>query len=242
MKQMRRSLIALAASGALAAPMLAHADGDVAAGKEKYASCAACHGADGGGQGGAFPKLTGLGQDEVAKSLAAYRDGDQDYLKSVGLGDRYGTMAPNASSLSDGDIADLAAYIADEFGGGEGGNGDEQAAAEPAAESGEIAKADVERGQAMYSSCAICHGEQGEGGHLVNAPKLRGTSASQIASLLKVYRKGTEMGQYSYTMIPQATHLSDADINNLAAYIATIGKEGAADGANGDEPEGAPAM
>lgn len=247
MKQMRRSLIALAASGAFAAPMLAYADGDVAAGKEKYASCAACHGADGGGQGGAFPKLTGLGQDEVVKSLTAYREGDQDYLKSVGLGDRYGTMAPNASGLSDDDIDDLAAYIADEFGGGDNGEGD-QAAKEDDGDNGEdkveggLAKADVERGQALYSSCAICHGEQGEGGHLVNAPKLRGTSASQIASLLKVYRKGTEMGQYSYTMIPQATHLSDADINNLAAYIATIGKEDAADGANGDEPEGAPAM
>ncbi len=247
MKQMRRSLIALAASGALAAPMLAHADGDVAAGKEKYASCAACHGADGGGQGGAFPKLTGLGQDEVEKSLAAYRDGDQDYLKSVGLGDRYGTMAPNASGLSDGDIADLAAYIADEFGGdADAGEEDDQAAKEDDGDNGEdkaeggLAKADVERGQALYSSCAICHGEKGEGGHLVNAPKLSGTSASQIASLLKVYRKGTEMGQYSYTMIPQATHLSDADINNLAAYIADIDKlredvsEGSED--DGDQP------
>ncbi|MFI9651732.1 c-type cytochrome [Guyparkeria halopsychrophila] len=230
MKQMRRSLIALAASSALAAPMLAHAAGDVAAGKEKYASCAACHGADGGGQGGAFPKLTGLGQDETAKKLAAYRDGDQDYLKSVDLGDRFGTMAPNASGLSDDDIADLAAFIADEFGGGDGGEGDQAAQAESGdkgedkAEGG-LAKADVERGGALYSSCAICHGEQGEGGHLMNAPKLKGMPASQVASLLKVYRKGTEMGQYSYAMIPQATHLSDADINNISAYVATIGED-----------------
>ncbi len=210
--------------------MLAHAAGDVAAGKEKYASCAACHGADGGGQGGAFPKLTGLGQDETAKKLAAYRDGDQDYLKSVDLGDRFGTMAPNASGLSDDDIADLAAFIADEFGGGDGGEGDQAAQAESGdkgedkAEGG-LAKADVERGGALYSSCAICHGEQGEGGHLMNAPKLKGMPASQVVSLLKVYRKGTEMGQYSYAMIPQATHLSDADINNISAYVATIGED-----------------
>ncbi|MFO7581087.1 c-type cytochrome [Guyparkeria sp.] len=240
MKQMRRSLIALAASGALAAPLMGHAAGDPAAGKEKYATCAACHGADGGGQGGAFPKMTGLGEEETAKKLAAYRDGDQDYLKSVGLGDRYGTMAPNASGLSDGDIANLAAYIAQEFGGGDasGDDGADQAAAE-AADSGELAQADMVRGQALYSSCAICHGEQGEGGHLMNAPKLKGMAASQAASLLKVYRKGTEMGQYSYAMIPQATHLSDADINNLAAYIAVIGEE---DIDTADEPEGAPAM
>ena len=226
MKQMRRSLIALAASGMLAAPLMAQAAGDPAAGKEKYATCAACHGADGMGQGGAFPKLTGLAEEETAKKLAAYRDGDQDYLKSVGLGSRYGTMAPNASGLSDDDIANLAAYIAEEFGGAAGGDdaaaadqGGEQAA--PAA----IAQADIVRGDALYSSCAICHGEQGEGGHLFNAPALKGLPASQVASLLKVYRKGTEMGPNSYAMIPQATHLSDADINNLAAYIATIGEE-----------------
>ncbi|KTG17315.1 MULTISPECIES: c-type cytochrome [unclassified Guyparkeria] len=226
MKQMRRSLIALAASGMLAAPLMAQAAGDPAAGKEKYATCAACHGADGMGQGGAFPKLTGLTEEETAKKLTAYRDGDQDYLKSVGLGSRYGTMAPNASGLSDDDIANLAAYIAEEFGGAAGGDdaaaadqGGEQAA--PAA----IAQADIVRGDALYSSCAICHGEQGEGGHLFNAPALKGLPASQVASLLKVYRKGTEMGPNSYAMIPQATHLSDADINNLAAYIATIGEE-----------------
>jgi cytochrome c553 len=226
MKQMRRSLIALAASGVLAAPLMAQAAGDPAAGKEKYATCAACHGADGMGQGGAFPKLTGLGEDEVVKSLTAYREGDQEYLKSVGLGDRYGTMAPNAAGLSDDDIANLAAYIAEEFGGSAGG--DEAAAAdegEPAAKPAAIAQADIVRGEALYSSCAICHGEQGEGGHLFNAPALKGLPASQVASLLKVYRKGTEMGPNSYAMIPQSTHLSDADINNLAAYIATIGEE-----------------
>ncbi|MCL7744495.1 c-type cytochrome [Guyparkeria hydrothermalis] len=229
MKQMRRSLIALAASGILAAPLMAQAAGDPAAGKEKYASCAACHGADGMGQGGAFPKLTGLSEDEAAKKLTAYRDGDQEYLKSVGLGSRYGTMAPNASGLSDEDIANLAAYIADEFGGA--GGGDAAAADQGGDKGGEkaasagIAQADIARGSALYSSCAICHGEQGEGGHLFSAPALKGMAASQVASLLKVYRKGTEMGPKSYAMIPQATHLSDADINNLAAYVATIGTD-----------------
>ncbi len=227
MKQMRRSLIALAASGALAAPMLAHAAGDVAAGKEKYASCAACHGADGGGQGGAFPKLTGLTADETVQKLTAYREGDQEYLKSVGLGSRYGTMAPNAANLSDEEIANLAAFIAEEFGGAAAG-GDtapaDQGSGKQAVPEG-IAEADIARGEALYSSCAICHGQEGEGGHLFAAPALKGMTASQAASLLKVYRKGTEMGPNSYAMIPQAVHLTDADIYNLAAYVATIGED-----------------
>ncbi|MFA7521957.1 MAG: c-type cytochrome [Halothiobacillaceae bacterium] len=231
MKNMRRSLIALAASGMLAAPLMAQAAGDPSVGKEKYATCAACHGADGQGHGGAFPKMIGLGEEETVKKMTAYRDGDQEYLKSVGLGDRYGTMAPNASNLSDEDIANLAAYIAQEFGGAAAGDG--AADAEPSGADQSVTdgiiQADLGRGAALYSSCAICHGEQGEGGHLFNAPKLKGLPASQVASLMKVYRKGTEMGPNSYAMIPQATHLSDADIDNLAAYIATIGEDAAAD-------------
>lgn len=205
--------------------------GDIAAGKEKYASCAACHGADGKGQGGAFPVLTGIPANEAEKKLAAYRDGDQEYLKSVGLGDRYGTMAPNASNLSDEQIANLSVYIADAFGGTNGGGsaGGEQAKAdEGASEKAEpaepviVSESMINHGQALFSNCAICHGENGAGGELFNAPKLAGMGMDQAASLLKIYRKGQEMGPNSYAMIPQATHLSDYDIDSLAAYIATL--------------------
>ncbi|MGM0517283.1 MAG: c-type cytochrome [Pseudomonadota bacterium] len=211
-------------------------DGDIDAGKQAYATCAACHGADGSGQGGAFPVLTEMDASDIQKKLTAYREGDQDYLKSVGLGDRYGTMAPNAANLSDEQIANLSVYIADAFGGtnnggaaaggnGNGGGGDAAAKAEPA-EPVILDEAVVKHGQALYSNCAVCHGENGQGNELFNAPKLAGTGMDQIASLLKIYRKGQEMGPNSYAMIPQATHLSDEDIDGLAAYIATL-EEGA---------------
>ncbi|MFI9651612.1 c-type cytochrome [Guyparkeria halopsychrophila] len=215
-------------------------DGDVAAGKGAYASCAACHGADGNGQGGAFPVLTGMDASAIQKKLTAYREGDQDYLKSVGLGGRYGTMAPNASSLSDEQIANLSVYIADEFGGTNGGGGDAGASEggdEAKSEGGEVQKAEkpaeprivseslINRGRALYSSCAICHGAEGDGGELFNAPKLAGTGMDQTISLLKIYRKGQEMGPNSYAMIPQATSLTDDDIEALGAYIAVMGEE-----------------
>ena len=205
-------------------------DGDVAAGKQAYASCAACHGADGKGQGGAFPVLTGMDAADIQKKLTAYREGDQDYLKSVGLGDRYGTMAPNAANLSDEQIANLSVYIADEFGGTNGGGEQAQAAekAEPKkpAEPVIVAESTVKHGEALFSNCAICHGEKGAGGELFNAPKLAGMDMDQAASLLKIYRKGQEMGPNSYAMIPQATHLTDYDIKGLAAYIATLEQGG----------------
>ncbi|MFI9653449.1 c-type cytochrome [Guyparkeria sp. GHLCS8-2] len=214
-------------------------DGDVAAGKQAYAACAACHGADGNGQGGAFPVLAEMDAADVQKKLTAYREGDQDYLKSVGLGDRYGTMAPNASNLSDEQIANLSVYIADEFGGTNGGGGDAGASEsgsesegsdeakqeEKPAEPRIVSESVISRGQAIYSSCAICHGAEGEGGELFNAPKLAGTAMDQTISLLKIYRKGQEMGPNSYAMIPQAKSLTDEDIEALGAYIAVMDEE-----------------
>nr|WP_284047550.1 c-type cytochrome [Guyparkeria hydrothermalis] len=209
-------------------------DGDVSAGEKVYASCQACHGADGNGQGGAFPALTGMDAADLQKKLIAYRDGDQEYLKSVGLGDRYGTMAPNASNLSDEDIANVSVYIADKFGGSNGGGaeggksagGDKAKAEKKPAEPTIVDESTVKHGEALFSNCAICHGEKGEGAELFNAPKLAGMGMDQAASLLKIYRKGQEMGPNSYAMIPQAKHLSDYDIEGLAAYIATLEQGG----------------
>ena len=39
---------------------------------------------------------------------------------------------------------------------------------------------------------------------------------------LETYRKGEKIGPMSATMIPMAKTLSDADIDNVTAYIASI--------------------
>ncbi|MCA1771018.1 MAG: c-type cytochrome [Halomonas sp.] len=85
------------------APSSASAAGDASAGQAKFASCAACHGAQGQGQG-IFPKLAGTPADRIAELLKKYRAGEQ-------VGPQSALMAPNASGLSDEDIADLAAYV-----------------------------------------------------------------------------------------------------------------------------------
>jgi cytochrome c5 len=85
------------------APSSTSAAGDASAGQAKYASCAACHGAQGQGQG-IFPKLAGTPAERIAELLKKYRAGEQ-------VGPQSALMAPNASGLSDEDIADLAAYV-----------------------------------------------------------------------------------------------------------------------------------
>lgn len=79
-------------------------DGDVSRGESRYNTCVACHGAQGQGSP-AFPKIAGQTAEYIAEKLVRYRAGET-------VGDRTALMAPNASGLSDEDIADLAVYIA----------------------------------------------------------------------------------------------------------------------------------
>lgn len=78
------------------------AAGDAAAGKTKTATCNACHGADGISSNDMWPNLAGQKEGYLVSQLKAFRDG----------GRANPMMAPMAASLSDDDIADLAAYYA----------------------------------------------------------------------------------------------------------------------------------
>jgi cytochrome c553 len=76
--------------------------GDPAAGREKAAVCAACHGPDGNSQDPQFPRLAGQHPDYLAQTLKDYRTGQR----------RNAIMQGFAAGLSDRDIADLAAFYA----------------------------------------------------------------------------------------------------------------------------------
>lgn len=78
---------------------------------------------------------------------------------------------------------------------------------------------DATAGQAAYSTCVGCHGAAGEGGV---GPKLAGQSADDIKTKLHKYKAGEQMGPMTSMMAPMAAGLSDADIENIAAYVATM--------------------
>jgi len=71
-------------------------------GKATGQSCIDCHGADGNAPiDPTYPRLGGQYSDYLAHSLQAYRNGDRQHA----------LMTPQATDLSDQDIADLAAYF-----------------------------------------------------------------------------------------------------------------------------------
>lgn len=82
------------------------AAGDAAAGEEKAATCAACHGADGVSQIATNPILAGQYPSYIEHALKSYRSGERQNA----------IMAGFASQLTDQDIADLAAWFASQKG------------------------------------------------------------------------------------------------------------------------------
>jgi cytochrome c553 len=97
------SVVALSA----AVPATVLAGGDAAAGKNKSAVCAACHGPEGNTPIDAnTPKLAGQHQDYLAKVMRDYRSGARANA----------VMAAQVANLKDQDIDDLAAYFASQKG------------------------------------------------------------------------------------------------------------------------------
>ena len=179
--------------------------GDVDAGRDRYATCVSCHGAEGEGSG-IFPKIAGRSAGYIADRLITYRSGEQ-------VGPNSALMMPQATGLSDEAIADLASYVATL---GESG----EAAAEPeSAPEAEMA-GDADAGGQRYATCISCHGAEGQGMGIF--PRIAGRSADYVADRLESYRAGEMVGPNSPLMIPQAMGLSDEAIADLAAYIASL--------------------
>ena len=81
-----------------------------------------------------------------------------------------------------------------------------------------VSAADAAAGKAKTAMCAGCHGPKGISMAPVN-PNLAGQKALYLATQLKAFRAGTRV---SPTMNPMAKALSDADIENIAAYYSSL--------------------
>ncbi|MDJ0740108.1 MAG: cytochrome c [Gammaproteobacteria bacterium] len=94
------ALAAVTLSGAVVA------GGDPAAGKEKSAVCAGCHGVDGNSVVGANPRLAGQYESYLYQALTQYKNGQRNDI----------LMANIVRDLSDQDLKDLAAWFASQDG------------------------------------------------------------------------------------------------------------------------------
>lgn len=88
----------------LCASAVSFAAGDAKSGKDKTASCAACHGADGNSVAGAFPKIAGQHPKYVVKQLKDMQNKPEDGGRMVP------EMTGLVKGLSEQDMQDIAAF------------------------------------------------------------------------------------------------------------------------------------
>lgn len=184
------------------------AQGDAQAGKEKSASCAACHGADGNSAVDMYPSLAGQHQKYLIKQLQEFRlasqtDGEEGRHDPV--------MSGMAEPLSDQDILDLAAFYNDQK-----------------AKPGSAPENVIQKGQKLYiggdverglTACAACHGPRGDGMSLANFPDISGQHATYIKKQLQDFRAGKRNNDMNGMMQDVAKRLTDEEIEILSKFL-----------------------
>lgn len=182
----------------------AQAAGDVEAGKAASATCAACHGVAGNSAAPMFPSLAGQSAAYLAEQLHAFRDGNR--VNPI--------MSPQAKSLTDQQIADLAAFYAAQT----------RTVAAPAKEDS-IPGAHLWKFGGHSNSiaaCAACHGAQGQGNQPAGFPALRGLTPQYVIESLMAYRNDQRKTEHAAIMVSIAKKLSDDDMKDVAQHIATF--------------------
>ncbi|MBU2884315.1 cytochrome c4 [Gilvimarinus agarilyticus] len=217
----------LIALGAPTLSQMASAAGDAAAGAEKVAVCAACHGPDGNSPAPSFPKIAGLGEAYIYKQLQDIQAWDNasgdDKAKT---GRPVVEMTGMLSGLSDQDLQDIAAHYASQ---GMQLTGSKEFTVK--INSGaEVSSLDlgenIYRGGNMETgvpACSGCHSPTGLGNAPAAYPRLGGQYAEYIEKQLKAFRGGERTNDGDQMIMRLvAKNMSDAEIKAVANYIAGL--------------------
>lgn len=179
----------------------AFAEGSAEAGQAKSATCVACHGVDGNSVNPEWPSIAGQHPDYIVKQLKAFKNGDRQNV----------LMTPMATTLSEADMADLAAYFSKQT-----ANGLEADAAKVSQGQQLFRGGDPEMG---IAACGSCHGPAGHGNPAALYPSIHGQHATYVEAQLKAYRAGTRQTDQNQMMRDVARRLSDDQIAAVAAYV-----------------------
>jgi cytochrome c553 len=207
------ALIALSLGLGFAARAQDAKPGDVAAGEKKIAMCEGCHNLP--RYQASFPEIykvpmiAGQNAKYIATALVGYRKGER----------KHPTMRAIAGSLSDQDIADVAAYYA-QLGAPAG------AAATAPAASAAPAFAPPPQVAALLTkgNCVSCHGSNFSAPIDPSYPKLAGQHADYLFVALKAYQTDHNplMGRNNAIMMGMARPFTHPEIKAIAAYLGSL--------------------
>jgi cytochrome c553 len=202
---MKRLVFSLASILMAVTSFTVQAAGDVAAGAQKVAVCAACHGADGNSALGSNPKLAGQNERYTLKQLLDIKSGAREVPLMTGL----------LNNLNEQDLSDIAAFYAAQEKTVNGANPDNLEIGERIYRAG-IADLGV-------AACTACHSPNGAGVAQAGFPALGGQHAEYISAQMRAFRAGTRDNDGDPApMRIVSERLTDAEIESLANYISGL--------------------
>lgn len=203
MNKLLPSIITLAVSCATAVSAFSQdVKGDAKAAEQKIAMCIGCHGIK--GYQASFPEvykvpmISGQNAKYIVNALNAYKKGER----------KHPTMRGIAESLTDQDMADMAAYYEQH------GKTDAPAATVAAAD----AKVDA---LLKKGACVSCHGDNFSKPVDPGYPKIAGQHKDYLFVALKSYKTENQStwGRNNGVMGGIAKQFSNAELKALANYI-----------------------
>ncbi len=198
------TLAALLAAGSMTVSTAASAQ-DAKAGEKKVAMCIGCHNIP--GYQASFPeiykvpKIAGQNAKYIVAALNAYKKGER----------KHPSMRAIATTLTDQDMADVAAYYEQL----------EKGAAAPVAP--REPPADIAKLLAK-ANCESCHGKNYSTPIDPSYPKLAGQHADYLYVALKAYQtdKNPLIGRSNAIMMGMARPFTHAEIKALAKYLSSL--------------------
>lgn len=175
---------------------------DLAKGEAAFASCVACHAADGNSSIPANPKLAQQHPEYIVKQLKEFKSGKRANAIMSGF----------AAGLSEEDMKNIAYW----------------AASKPAKPGFAKDKELVALGERIYrggigdrqiAACAGCHSPNGAG-IPAQYPRLAGQHADYTAAQLTAFRDGVRKNNLQMTQV--AAKLNDREIRAVSDYIAGL--------------------
>ncbi len=196
---MKKLLISLIISVGLISATQA---GDPVAGKTKAATCGACHGADGNSLAPNFPNIAGQGERYLVKQITEIKNGDRQVPEMIGF----------VMGLTETDIADLAAYYAEQ---------------KPAT-GGSVDPELVELGKRIFlggneatgvPACIACHSPNGKGVEAAGFPSLAGQHEAYTEKQLIDFYNGDRHNDENNVMRDIASRMHMDEIKAVSSYI-----------------------
>lgn len=211
MNKLLTTMFALAVACVTVSAQAQKITGNAENGGRKVAMCVGCHGIV--GYQASFPEIhkvpmiAGQSATYIVAALTAYKGGDR----------KHPTMRAISDTLSEQDIADLAAYYSQ--------LGQQQGDAAPPA----AAKAPDDRVQALISrdkenACTKCHGANFNTPNDGTVAKLAGQHADYLYVALKAYRidNNPNLGRSNGVMSGLAKKYTTAELKQMASYISSL--------------------